>query len=87
MYDTIRNKINKSGIKLNEDYLTTSKEMGSCCGGPLSLISVNDSDGIARLRSEQLLKVNKNVIVMCPLCYQNLHPYIENIKDLAEVIS
>lgn len=87
MYGTIRDKINKSGIKLNEDYLTTSKEMGSCCGGPLSLISVNDSDGIARLRSEQLLKVNKNVIVMCPLCYQNLHPYIENIKDLAEVIS
>jgi len=87
MYDTIRNKINKSGIKLNEDYLTTSKEMGSCCGGPLSLVSANDSNEIAKLRSEQLLKVNKNVIVMCPLCYQNLHPYIENIKDLAEVIS
>ncbi len=87
MYGLIRDKINKSGIKIDEDYLTTSKDMGTCCGGPLSLISVNDSDEIARLRSEKLLKINNNVLVMCPLCYQNLSPHVENIKDLAEVIS
>ncbi len=87
MYDTIRNKINNSGIKIDEDYLTTSRDMGTCCGGPLSLVSANDSDEIAKLRSEQLLKINENVLVMCPLCYQNLSPYVDNIKDLAEVVS
>ncbi|WP_337861087.1 (Fe-S)-binding protein [Ferroplasma sp.] len=87
MYNSIRNKINGSGIKLNENYLITSKEMGSCCGGPLSLISNKDSEDISKSRAEKLLSVNENVLVMCPLCYQNLSPYINNIKDIAEVVS
>ena len=27
-----------------------------------------------------------NVLVMCPLCYQNLSPYVNNIKDIAAVV-
>ncbi len=61
--------------------------MGFCCGGPLSLISESDSEEISKMRSESLLKVNNNVMVMCPLCFENLSPYIDNIKDLAEVVS
>ncbi len=87
MYGMLRNKINDSGIKLKEDYLITSSEMGSCCGGPLSLISVKDSDDIANERAKKLLSVNSNVMVMCPLCYENLAPHIDNLKDIAEVIS
>ena len=87
MYGSIREKISNSGISASENYLVTGKEMGSCCGGPLSLVSTKDSEDISRSRAEKLLSVNKNVLVMCPLCYQNLAPYVGNIKDLAEVVS
>ncbi len=87
MYTTVRKKINESGIKLDENYLVTSKEMGICCGGPLSLISDKDSEDISKMRAESLLSVNDNVLIMCPLCYENLSQHISNIKDLAEVIS
>jgi len=87
MYDPIRAKIKNAGINIHEDYLVTSREMGFCCGGPLSLISESDSEEISKMRSESLLKVNNNVMVMCPLCFENLSPYIDNIKDLAEVVS
>ncbi|MCL4453058.1 (Fe-S)-binding protein [Ferroplasma sp.] len=87
MYSDIRNKVNNSGLSIDENYLITSKEMGSCCGGPLSLVSAQDSEEVSRARAEKLLSVNENVLVMCPLCYENLSPYINNIKDLAEVVS
>ncbi|MEM0139871.1 MAG: (Fe-S)-binding protein [Ferroplasma sp.] len=87
MYDYLRKKIEMSGIIAKEDYLITSKEMGSCCGGPLSLVSVSDSNDVASERAKKLLSVNSSVIVMCPLCYQNLAPYVNDIKDIAEVIS
>jgi len=87
MYDSIRGKINDSGISATENYLVTGKDMGSCCGGPLALISDKDSEDISKSRAEKLLSVNENVLVMCPLCYQNLSPYVKNIKDLAEVVS
>jgi Fe-S oxidoreductase len=87
MYSSVREKVNNSGISISENYLITGKEMGSCCGGPLSLVSARDSEEISKSRAEKLLSVNKNVLVMCPLCYQNLSPYVNNIKDLAEVVS
>ncbi len=87
MYDSIREKISDSGISASENYLVTGKEMGSCCGGPLALVSTKDSEDVSKSRAEKLLSVNENVLVMCPLCYQNLSPYVKNIKDLAEVVS
>jgi len=87
MYDSIRVKINDSGISATENYLVTGKDMGSCCGGPLALVSTKDSEDISKSRAEKLLSVNENVLVMCPLCYRNLSPYVKNIKDLAEVVS
>jgi Fe-S oxidoreductase len=87
MYDEIRGKIKSSGITADENYPVTGKEMGSCCGGPLALVSGTDSEDVAKSRAEKLLSVNENVLVMCPLCYQNLSPYVNNIKDIAEVVS
>jgi Fe-S oxidoreductase len=44
------------------------------------------SDRIAEYRAEKLLSVSQNVMVACPLCYQNLKPYVNSLKDVAEVI-
>ncbi|AAT42986.1 (Fe-S)-binding protein [Picrophilus oshimae] len=87
MYDKIRSLINDSGIELTEDYLITSKEMGFCCGGPLGIISEKDSEGVAELRYKQLSSLNENILVACPLCYENLSKFSKNVKDIAEVVS
>ncbi len=87
MYDRIRYIIKNSGIELTEDYLITSKEMGLCCGGPLGIISENDSGKIAEIRYNQLRSLNENILVACPLCYENLSKFSKNVKDIAEVVS
>ena len=53
---------------------------------PLGPVNMDLSDSIAKYRAEKLLSVSGNVMVACPLCYQNLKPYISNMNDLAEVI-
>lgn len=89
-YQTLGNQIRlilgNSGVKLSEDRMVTSIEYGTCCGGPLGPVDINLSDKIAELRSKQLLSVSQNVMVACPLCYQNLAPHVSSIKDIAEVI-
>lgn len=82
----IRQVLANSGVKLKENRMVTSKEYGTCCGGPLGPIDINLSDEIAKIRSRDLLSVSENVMVACPLCYQNLAPHIGNLKDIAEVI-
>ncbi|MEM0130377.1 MAG: (Fe-S)-binding protein [Thermoplasmatales archaeon] len=83
---TIREVLGNSGIKLIEDRMVTSREYGTCCGGPLGPVDLSLSDSIAEYRSKKLLSVSENVLVACPLCYQNLAPHIPHIKDVAEVI-
>lgn len=89
-YNTIGDRIRKiaasSGVELIEDRLVTSREYGTCCGGPLGPVDTELSESIASYRASKLLSVSKNVLVACPLCYQNLKPYIQNIKDVSEVI-
>ena len=89
-YDTIGSRIReiagKGGVELIEDRMVTSRDLGTCCGGPLGPVNMELSDSIAKYRAEKLLSISQNVMVACPLCYQNLKPYISNMKDLAEVI-
>lgn len=89
-YNNIGERIRKisqsSGIELVEDRLVTSKEYGTCCGGPLGPVDTKLSDRIASYRASKLLSVYSNVLVACPLCYQNLKPYIPDMKDISEVI-
>ena len=84
--DSYRNIINKSGIKIVEDELVTGKDTSYCCGSPIKPINPELSEKIAKARAEQLTRLSKNVLVVCPMCYANLSKYAENIKDLAEVI-
>jgi len=84
--DTYRNIINKSGIKTVEDELVTGKDTSYCCGSPIKPVNPELSDKIAKARAEQLTRLSKNVVVVCPMCYANLSKHVENVKDLAEVI-
>ena len=84
--ETYRGIIQKAGIKTAEDELVTGKETSYCCGSPIKPINPELSDKIAKTRVEQLSKLSKNILVVCPMCYANLSKYAENIKDLAEVI-
>ena len=84
--DTYRNIINKSGIKIVEDELITGKDTAYCCGSPIKSVNPELSEKIAKARVEQLKRLSKNILVVCPMCYASLSKYAENIKDLAEVI-
>lgn len=83
----MRNAVTESGVVLHEDRMVTSREYGTCCGGPLGPVDIGISESIAEKRAEKLRNVHPQVLVACPLCYQNLSPHVENIKDIAEVIS
>ena len=89
-YDTIGNRIREiastAGVQFIEDRMVTNRDLGTCCGGPLGPVNMDLSDSIAKYRAGKLLSVSQNVMVACPLCYQNLKPYVSNMKDVAEVI-
>ncbi len=83
----LREVLDGSGVRLKEDLMVTSRQYGSCCGGPLGPVDIDLSDRIAERRAESLKAVSNDVLVACPLCYQNLSPHLDSIKDIAEVIS
>ncbi|MBB5253613.1 (Fe-S)-binding protein [Sulfurisphaera ohwakuensis] len=83
--DVYRDLINKSGIKIVEDELITGVDTSFCCGSPIKPINPDLSDKIAKARVEQLSKLSKNIIVVCPMCYANLSKY-GNVKDWIEVV-
>ncbi|MBX8631468.1 MAG: (Fe-S)-binding protein [Thermoplasmata archaeon YP2-bin.285] len=85
MYQDIRNVIEKSGIHLKEDPIVTGKGTSMCCGFPVGIVDRILSERIAGLRAEKLSSVSENVMVLCPLCFQNLHERISNVVDFAEV--
>lgn len=82
----IREVVGNAGVILKEDRAVTSREYGVCCGGPLGPVDFELSDKIAENRTKKLLTISENIMVACPLCYQNLKPYSNSIKDIAEVI-
>ena len=87
MGEKIRDFLQDSSVVLREDRMVTSREYGTCCGGPLGTVNLDLSDRIAADRASKLLSVSENVLVACPLCYQNLSPHVKNLRDIAEVIS
>ena len=76
-----------AGVTLVEDRMVTAQDTSTCCGAPVESINEGLSEKIARERATKLLSVCKEVLVACPLCYQNLSPYVKSVRDLAEVIS
>ncbi|WP_236753461.1 (Fe-S)-binding protein [Acidianus sp. HS-5] len=82
-----RELLRKSGIKLIEDEKITGKDTSSCCGGPLGPVDLKVSEKIAENRAKDLEKLNKKLLVVCPICYVTLLPHFSGeIKDISEVI-
>jgi Fe-S oxidoreductase len=66
--------------------MVTAQDTSTCCGAPVESVDEQLSEDIAKGRAAKLVSVHKDVLVACPLCYQNLSPHIESIHDIAEVI-
>lgn len=81
-----RELVKRGNIKIVDDDLVTGKDTSYCCGSPIKPINPDLSDKIAKMRVEQLNRLSKNILVVCPMCYVNLSKYSENVKDLAEVV-
>lgn len=82
----LRSVLQSAGIALVEDRMVTAQDTATCCGAPIEAVDERLSERIAKGRAERLISVHKDVLVACPLCYQNLSPYIDSIHDVAEVI-
>lgn len=61
-----------------------------CCGGPIEALSPTLSKRIGEQRVEELSKLGKNIIVMCPICFSNISRLAEKygvkVLDLSELI-
>jgi Fe-S oxidoreductase len=87
MGSQIRTVIRESGVTLVEDRMVTAQDTSTCCGAPVESVNEKLSEAIARTRAAKLSSVCEDVLVACPLCYQNLSPYLKSVHDLAEVVS
>jgi Fe-S oxidoreductase len=87
MRSSIREMLASSGVTLVEDRMVTAQDTSICCGAPIESVSEELSEEIAKTRASGLSKVHEEILVSCPLCYQNLSPHVKTIRDIAEVIS
>lgn len=83
----IRGILKDSGVSLVEDRMVTAEDTATCCGAPIESLSEELSERIAQVRAAKLSSVCEEVLVACPLCYQNLAPYVKAVRDIAEVVS
>lgn len=87
MGSEIRGILKESGVSLVEDRMVTAQDTSTCCGAPVESANEELSERIARARAAKLSSVCQDVLVACPLCYQNLSPYVKSLHDIAEVFS
>ena len=86
MYNDVRLAAKNAGIELLEDPDVTGKSTSFCCGGPIGPVNAEISSKVASLRVKQLNTVSDSILVVCPLCYENLSEF-GNVKDIAEVMA
>lgn len=86
LYGEVRKTIINSGVELLEDPEVTGISSSFCCGGPVGPVDPKLSREVARLRARQLSSVSEDILVACPLCYENLSEF-GRVRDIAEVIS
>jgi Fe-S oxidoreductase len=87
MESQVRALVQGAGVALVENRMVTAQDTSTCCGAPVESINEELSEKIAALRATKLRSVCEDVLVACPLCYQNLSPYVKSMRDIAEVIS
>ncbi len=80
--ERVRDVLDRSGIKYHD--VKYSKNITSCCGGPVEAISPLISSKIAELRLEELGE--SEILTFCPICLANLRRAGGNVRDFAEVI-
>lgn len=88
-YDVYRSILDNAGIKHLEDPMITGRETSTCCGGPLESLSPELSRKIAKIRIENLSKLSRTVVTVCPICLANLGRNAEGavqVLDINEVI-
>ncbi|GGI77023.1 (Fe-S)-binding protein [Vulcanisaeta souniana] len=88
-YDIYRSILDNAGIKHLEDPMITGRETSTCCGGPLESLSPELSKKIAKIRIENLARLSKTVVTVCPICLANLGRNAEGaaqILDINEII-
>ncbi len=88
-YDVYRSILDNAGVKHVEDPLITGKETSTCCGGPLESLSPELSRKIAKIRIENLAKLSRTVMTVCPICLANLGRNADGevqVLDINEVI-
>jgi Fe-S oxidoreductase len=83
---SVRSVLRGAGVNLIDDRMVTAQDTSTCCGAPVESVDEELSEQIAKDRAAKLLSVHRDILVACPLCYQNLSPYIGSIRDVAEVI-
>jgi Fe-S oxidoreductase len=87
MGSQVRTIVQGTGVALVENRMVTAQDTSSCCGAPVESVNEELSEKIAQARATKLLSVCDDILVACPLCYQNLSPYVKSMRDIAEVIS
>jgi Fe-S oxidoreductase len=87
MRPQVRTLVQGAGIALVENRMVTAQDTSTCCGAPVESVNEELSEQIAALRATRLQTVCEDILVACPLCYQNLSPYAKSVQDIAEVIS
>ncbi len=63
-----------------------SREMTSCCGGPIESISPVFSREIAESRIEELSSAGKKAVTMCPICMGNFERCGFSTHDISDLI-
>jgi Fe-S oxidoreductase len=88
MVEEARKLAEHLGIKLLEPASTRSDT--ACCGGPVEYAFSDLSRQISSLRISELMKVDNNILVNCPICLINLSRYERQlgvrIWDIGEVL-
>lgn len=83
----IRKCLGDAGVELKEDEIVTGLRTSMCCGAPVGAVNRALSDRIAGMRVRSLKTVSENILVACPLCYQNLSKHSDRVADIMEVIA
>ncbi|MGB9728655.1 MAG: heterodisulfide reductase-related iron-sulfur binding cluster [Thermoprotei archaeon] len=88
MYDTYRKILDNMSIERKEHQVFTARDVGGCCGGPIESLTPEISKRVAKIRVNELSKLSKNIVVVCPICLANLSRVSDNVNiiDLAELL-
>ena len=90
-YDLIRGLL-RGKANIREDPVITGKDTSHCCGGPIESTYPEIAGKVASNRVKELVRLSRNIVAQCPICYVNLRRGIKlsgveaNLFDIAEVI-